>query len=79
MTKQSKKSEKNYSPTVLHLTRKQILQMAEIVNHFEDVNNYELHVSHSSGIGPGMNLRFVLDLTGGKTPVNVDTTDIETW
>jgi hypothetical protein len=79
MTKQSKKSEKNYSPTVIHLTRKQVLQMAEMVNHFSEVKNFEIQVSHGSGIGPSVIFCFTLDLAGEKTPVNVDTTDVTTW
>ena len=79
MTKKDKKVTKDYSPTVVYLTRKQVLQMAEMVNHFTEVENFEIHVSHGSGIGPSINFKFELDLVGEKTPVNIDTTDVTTW
>jgi hypothetical protein len=72
MTKKSK-------TTVVHLTRKQVLQMAEMVNHFSEVEDFEIHVSNTSGIGPSTYFRFTLDLAGEKSPVNIDTTDVTKW
>jgi hypothetical protein len=67
------------TPTVVHLTRKQIKQMCEMAEHFKDINDFELHISHESGIGPSMNLRFSLDLAGEASRVNTDVTDVSKW
>jgi hypothetical protein len=67
------------TPTVVHLTRKQIKQMCEMAEHFKDINDFELHISNKSGIGPSMNLRFSLDLAGEASLVNTDVTDVSKW
>lgn len=48
---------------VIRLSRKQIEQMYEMISHFKDVNDFELHISNDSGIGASMNFKFSLDLT----------------
>ena len=48
---------------VIRLSRKQIEQMNEMISHFKDVNDFELHISNESGIGPSMNFKFSLNLT----------------
>lgn len=48
---------------VIRLSRKQIEQMHEMIGHFKDIDNFELHINHSSGIGPSMNFKFSIDLT----------------
>ena len=48
---------------IIRLSRKQIEQMNEMISHFKEVNNFELHVTSESGIGPSMNFKFSLDLT----------------
>lgn len=70
---------KEYQPTVVHLTRKQVLQMAEIANHFSTVNDFALEITHESGIGPSMHFKFTLDLVGEAKDVKVDTTDVSNW
>lgn len=69
-----------FSPTKkIHLTRKQILQMAEMVNHFTEVNDFVIEVSHESGIGPSVRFKFTLDLVGEAKDVAVDATDVSNW
>jgi hypothetical protein len=48
---------------VIKLTRKQIEQMHEMIGHFKDINDFELHITNESGIGPSMNFKFSLNLT----------------
>ena len=67
------------TPTVVHLSRKQIKQMCEMAEHFKDINDFELHISHESGIGQSMNLRFTLDLAGDSKEVKTDVTDVSKW
>ena len=67
------------TPTVVHLSRKQIKQMCEMAEHFKDINDFELHISHESGIGESMNLRFTLDLAGDSKEVKADVTDVTKW
>jgi hypothetical protein len=66
-------------PVQIHLTRKQVLQMAEMANHFTGVDDFTLEVSHESGIGPSMRFKFTLDLAGESKDVAVDTTDVSNW
>jgi hypothetical protein len=79
------KKEKDFIPTkystpsVIHLTRKQIIQMSEMAEHFKDINDFELHISHESGIGPSMTLRFALSLGGDNTEIKTDVTDVSKW
>jgi hypothetical protein len=67
------------TPTVVHLSRKQIKQMCEMAEHFKDIDDFELHISHESGIGQSMNLRFTLDLAGDSKEVKTDMTDVTKW
>jgi hypothetical protein len=67
------------TPTVVHLSRKQIKQMCEMAEHFKDIDDFELHISHESGIGQSMNLRFTLDLAGDSKEVKTDVTDVSKW
>jgi hypothetical protein len=71
--------EATLGPVVVHLTRKQILQMAEMANHFTGVNDFTIEVSHESGIGPSMRFKFTLDLAGEAKDVAVDATDVSNW
>jgi hypothetical protein len=50
------------TPVVINLTRKQVLQMSEMVEKFKDVENFELHVDKSSGTGTTINFKFTLAL-----------------
>ena len=66
-------------PVVVRLSRKQIKQMSDMIDNFKDIDDFELHVTHESGIGQSMRFRFTLDLAGEKTPVNTDVTDVSKW
>lgn len=67
------------TPTIVHLSRKQIKQMCEMSEHFKDINDFELHISNESGIGQSMTLRFTLDLAGEESVVKTDVTDVTKW
>lgn len=64
---------------VIRLSRKQILQMAEMVQKFDDVDDFELHLSYASGIGQSMNFKFTLNLDTGPADVKTDVTDVSKW
>lgn len=53
---------------VIQLSRKQIESMHQMISNFKDIDNFELHISHESGIGPTMNFKF-----------SIDVTDVEKW
>ena len=53
---------------VIRLSRKQIEQMHEMISHFKDIDDFELHISHESGIGTSVNFKF-----------NIDLTDVDKW
>lgn len=61
----------------MKLTRKQISQLAEIVDHFQEVELYELYEEHTSGIGPVVKVKF--SLFGKTSDTSVDITDVESW
>lgn len=67
------------TPMVINLSRKQIIQMSEMAEHFQDINDFELHISHESGIGSSMSLRFTLNLGGDNTEIKTDVTDVSKW
>ena len=48
---------------VIHLSRKQIEQMYQMIEHFKEVDDFQLRISHESGIGPSIRFTFDLDLT----------------
>lgn len=48
---------------IIHLSRKQIEQMAKMADHFKEIDDFQLRISHASGIGPTMHFTFDLDLT----------------
>jgi len=60
----------------MRLTRKQINQLAEIVDHFQEVEIYELYEEHT-GIGPIVKVKF--SLFGKTSDTSVDITDVESW
>lgn len=60
----------------MRLTRKQINQLNEIVDHFPDIDVYELYEEHT-GIGPIIKVKF--SIFGKMTDTNVDITDVESW
>ena len=61
----------------MNLTRKQIEQLSEICNHFQDIDLFELEESTLSGIGPMISVKF--SLFGKKPDTSVDITDVESW
>ena len=61
----------------MKLTRKQINQLVEIVDHFQEVEVYELYEEQSSGIGPIVKVKF--SLFGKTSDTSVDITDVESW
>ena len=60
----------------MRLTRKQINQLAEIVDHFQEVEVYELYEEHT-GIGTIINVKF--SVFGKTSDTSVDITDVESW
>jgi len=60
----------------MQLSRKQINQLAEIADHFQEVNVYELYEEHT-GIGPVIKVKF--SLFGKMSDTSIDITDVESW
>jgi hypothetical protein len=60
----------------MRLTRKQIEQLAEIADHFQEIDLYELYEEHT-GIGPVVKVKF--SLFGKTSDTSVDITDVESW
>lgn len=60
----------------MRLTRKQINQLAEIADHFNEVEIYELYEEHT-GIGPIVRVKF--SLFGKTSDTSIDITDVESW
>jgi hypothetical protein len=60
----------------MRLTRKQIEQLADIVDHFQEVEIYDLYEEHT-GIGPIVKVKF--SLFGKTSDTSVDITDVESW
>jgi hypothetical protein len=60
----------------MRLTRKQIEQLADIVDHFQEVEIYDLYEEHT-GIGPIVKVKF--SLFGKTSDTSIDITDVESW
>ena len=60
----------------MKLTRKQINQLAEIADQFNEVEVYELY-EEQSGIGPIIKVKF--SLFGKMSDTSIDITDVESW
>lgn len=58
------------------LTRKQIGQLCELADRFEDTEMFVLESENLSGIGPTISVRFDLFATADS---KVDITDVENW
>lgn len=58
------------------LTRKQLLQMKQIVEHFTEVETFQLVEINSSGIGPSVHLKFTLF---DNTATDMNITDFSNW
>ena len=60
----------------MRLTRKQIEQLADIADRFQEVDVYELYEEHT-GIGPIIRVKF--SLFGKTSDTSIDITDVESW
>jgi hypothetical protein len=60
----------------MRLTRKQIEQLADIVDHFQEIDVYELYEEHT-GIGPVIKVKF--SLFGKTSDTSIDITDVGNW
>ena len=58
------------------LNREQVQKLTEIVNHFTEVQHFEIEADNSSGIGVGIQVRFTLF---EKNDTRVDITDVKEW
>jgi len=58
------------------LNRKQIEQLAQIANHFKEVELFTVTSESTSGIGP--TVRVQCDLFSTQD-TNIDITDVESW
>lgn len=70
----------NTDPNTFCLTRTQIEKLAKLAQQFEQVEWYTLTETHSSGIGPTVNVQFKLfsdDVNDHDTVVDI--TDVSTW
>jgi len=70
-----KKTEPTPRNDMIVLTRKQILDMATLVNHFTEVELFTIVETHESGIGPSVYVKCTLF----EKPTTVDITDVENW
>ena len=63
------------------LTRKQVMQLADIAKRFPEVEWYTLTEDNSNGIGPVVQVKFIMlpDSTRGDYDTTVDITALETW
>jgi hypothetical protein len=61
----------------MRLTRKQIDQLCEIADHFQEIKVFELEESNLSGIGPIISVKF--SIFGKKPDASIDITDVESW
>lgn len=47
---------------VIKLSRKQIVQMNEMISHFQEIDDFELHITSENGTSTSMNFKFSLTL-----------------
>lgn len=64
------------SVKTITLTRKQIAQLAEISQHFKEIEQFDLISDHGNGIGPAIRVKFNLF---NKDDTSVDITDVSNW
>jgi hypothetical protein len=60
----------------VELNREQIGKLAEIVNHFKEVQHFTVTTDSSSGIGTGVVVKFTLF---DKNDSSIDITDVKEW
>jgi hypothetical protein len=64
----------------ISLTRKQVLQLAEIVAKFPDAEWFTIEMSNASGIGTNVTVKFDMFKDNRKDfDTTVDITDLSTW
>jgi hypothetical protein len=63
----------------IKLNRKQILQLFDLYNRFDDIEWFEIEQSHESGIGPTVRIKFDLFNRDHKPDTTIDITDVTTW
>ena len=64
----------------ISLTRKQVLQLAELVTKFPDAEWFTIEMSNTSGIGTNVAVKFDMFKDSRKDfDTTVDITDLSTW
>jgi hypothetical protein len=64
----------------ISLTRKQALQLAELVTKFPDAEWFTIEMSNASGIGTNVTVKFDMFKDSRKDfDTTVDITDLSTW
>jgi hypothetical protein len=64
----------------ISLTRKQVLQLAEIAAKFPDAEWFTIEMSNASGIGTSVTVKFDMFKDSRKDfDTTVDITDLSTW
>ena len=61
------------------LNRKQLGQLFELYQKFEEVEWFTIIESQESGIGPSVTVKFDLFNKDNKPDTTVDITDVSTW
>jgi hypothetical protein len=60
----------------IRLNREQISKLAEIADHFKEIQHFTVATDHSSGIGVGVVVKFTLF---DKNDSSIDITDVKEW
>jgi len=63
----------------IELNRKQLGQLVELYQKFDDVEWFTLTKSHESGIGPTVTIKFDLFNRNNNPDTTIDITDVSTW
>jgi hypothetical protein len=61
--------------TQITLTRKQVFELAQVANHFKEVEHFTIESVSTSGIGPTVTVKCTLF----DKPTSVDITDVDSW
>lgn len=64
------------------LHRSEIEKLCKVVEHFTEVQHFNLEISHESGIGPTVRVKFNLfdnSLPNTRSDTVVDITDVSNW
>jgi hypothetical protein len=63
----------------IKLNRKQMEQLFDLYNRFDDIEWFEIEQSYESGIGPTVRIKFDLFNRDHKPDTTIDITDVTTW